>query len=158
EAVSRNDVEAGAGKQRDRVPFAIENRLEDGDLARDVDVVRARFDARVHHRRACANERTSAMQDQRDAIERDAVERDAVERKRAPLATQLASERLDPLRVASRENGTMPTPHRLARDQLARIAVRSINEPLHDDILHPTSSGEQAPFACRYSRMARDRR
>jgi hypothetical protein len=54
EAVAGHDVEAGAGEEHDahglRVEVAIRDRLEDRDLAGDVDVVDSGGEAGVHHR------------------------------------------------------------------------------------------------------------
>src|SRR5205085_8478946 len=153
EAVGWDDVEAGAGKEGDRVARAIEDRLEDGDLAGDVDVVRARFDARVDHRRAGADERSGAVEDETYAIKGDAIER-----KRAPVARQLARERRDFGGVAAGEDGTMSAPRRFARDQFAGVAVRAVEEPGHRHIVHPRPVEDRRPrlsLFCRGSGQAR---
>src|ERR1051326_8025702 len=64
------------------------------------------------------------------------------------LATQLTRQRLDLLRVATGEDRTMSAPHRFARDQLAVISVRAVEEPGHAAIVRVSFLWRIGALAC----------
>src|SRR5204862_8079602 len=104
ETVARDNVEPGPGQQHDvalpcfRVPS--EDRFEDLDLAGDVEIMRARSEAGVHHRAAGRGERSGAVED-----EPDVAQVGTLERERPPGQSEFFGERADLRGVATGEDG-----------------------------------------------------
>ncbi len=105
QTVARDHVEADSGQDRDpgALSLAIElgERLEDGDLSGDVEVVAARGEAGLHHRPRRLGEGAGAVQDAAHAFER------APERCRSE-ARRRASRAPDARRAAPAERGHAP--------------------------------------------------
>ena len=112
QAVARHHVEADAGDERDarlaRRLALRQHRLEDGDLAGDVQVVGAGREAGRDHRRAGVDERAGAVEDGLDAVELGGRRLRGRRGRRRGSEPQLPRQPSHRLGVASGEDGREP--------------------------------------------------
>jgi hypothetical protein len=132
QAVGGHDVEADTGDERHaggaRLVAAPLDRLEDPDLARDVEIVGAGRQTGGDHRLAGVEERSGAVQhggDSRDAFgQRCRI----VEAEGAALEPEAAGDGLDRGGASPGEDGAQAPAHGLVGDQLAGVAVGAVDE------------------------------
>jgi len=132
QAVGRDHVEARSGKQhhsgRARLGIERGETLEDGDLARDVDVVQPGLEARVNHRPRGPRKGAGAMDDEGRSAKPRAQRGPVIEAEASRFEPQLAPKRRDRFRAPAGQHGPQPAPHCLPSQQLARVAVGTVDQ------------------------------
>lgn len=148
QAVRGDDVETGGGEEHHaRVPRGRAERVEDGErghLARDVEVVDPLVDAGFRHGRGGAREWPGAVHDGGGAADPASQRLGVGEGERPRLAVERACHALEPLRVAPRDDDLQAALERVARDELARVAVGAVHQ---DGAGHASSVRERAAGA-----------
>jgi hypothetical protein len=132
EAVRRHDVEADAREERDpglaSVVVAASERLEDRNLARDVEVVDASAEASVGQRLGRLDERARAVQHHVDAVE---VGASFVDGERPGFAAEPGADAPEFRVVPAGEYRVAAAVGELLGDQFAGVAVGAVDEQVH---------------------------
>ena len=142
EAIARHHIEAGgrqedkAGRLRRRILRG--ERLQHRDLAGDVDVMRARGEAGLHHRPRRLRERAGRVAHRRHTCERGAQAVGIVEACDPHLQTEPGSKRPQRVRVAPRQDRMQALPDGLRGQELAGIAGGAVDQDRgHAGLLPP---------------------
>ena len=132
EAIGRNDVEACARKQHDpsRLRFGVPGlkRLEDRDLAGDIEIGNARAEAGAGQRLGGIFERPRAVENRRCALQRLYDRVGAAKTEGAALGAELGRDPVEFGRIAAGEDGREAGDDGCPGDMPADESGRAVNE------------------------------
>ena len=132
QAVGGHHVEADAGDQGDAglpcLVAAALHRLEDADLACDVEIVHPGRQAGGDHRPAGEDERPGTVENRRHSRQAGGEPRRLVEAEDAAFQPELIGQFTHGIGVAAGKDGAQPAARGRSRHQLAGVAVGAVDQ------------------------------
>jgi hypothetical protein len=132
EAVRWHHIESDTGQKHDAAPPRFEaagaNRFEDGDLAREIEIVHAAPQTRLNDRLPGAREGAGGVEDHRYSVEAPVQRLRIGEFDGQVIQAELCAERGKPRRFATGDHRAKPARHCGSDSQFTDIARGSVDE------------------------------